>query len=100
MIEMNGYVSEKKSLALNNECTLMGEKETVVFCAVLSVGENAFYGYGEKSLRPDKILAVRIEEYNGEEKMRFGDKTYAITRSYERSDGLVELTGTEKVGLR
>lgn len=98
---MNGYVSNKNSVSLNDECTLIGkDRETEVWCGRLSVSANAFYHYGEKGLKPDIVLAVHVEEYAGEEIMKFQGNYYAITRTYERQDGLIELTGTEKAGLR
>lgn len=98
---MNGYVSGKNSVSLNDECFLInGEQKTAVWCGRISVSAASFYGYGEKLLRPDTILVVHLEEYNGEEIMEFEGLRYAITRTYERSDGLVELTGTRKAGLQ
>ena len=98
---MNGYVSGRNSIAMNDRCILInGEKETVIWCGRMSVSTAAFYGYGEKMLRPDILLAVHTEEYSGEEIMEFEGIRYAITRTYERFDGLMELTGTKKAGLQ
>ena len=71
-----------------------------VWCGRLSVSTNAFYHYGEKGMKPDIILAVHVEEYAGEDIMKFQGNYYAITHVYKRDDGLIELTGTEKAGLR
>ena len=39
-------------------------------------------------------------EYSGEEILEFEGIRYAITRAYERNDGLLELTGTRKAGIQ
>lgn len=98
---MNGYVSNKNFVSLNDSCSLIGPKQsTTVWCGRLSVSTAAFYHYGEKGLKPDILLAIHTEEYAGEEIMEFNGVRYAITRTYERPDGLVELTGTRKAGLQ
>ena len=90
----------KERLSLDDVCILIsGDKQEVLFCHKLSVGANAFYHYGEKGLKPDILLAIHTEEYAGEEIMEFNGVRYAITRTYERPDGLVELTGTRKAGF-
>lgn len=91
----------KSELSLDDICTLIsGEIETEIFCCSLSVGAKAFYGFGEKALKPDIILAINDFEYDGEEIMEFNGIRYAITRTYDRKDGLIELTGTRKAGLQ
>lgn len=99
---MNGYISSKNHIAMNDECTLVGphKEETTVFCGRLSVSSQDFYGAGEKSLKPDVILVIYAEEYGGEDVFIFGDKKFAVLRTYERTDGLLEITGTRKVGLQ
>lgn len=97
---MNGYISNKNSISLNDSCILIGKTDNnEVWCGRISVGSNAFYHYGEKGLKPDLILAIHVEEYAGEEFVEFEGIRYEITRTYERPDGLVELTGTKKAGL-
>ena len=88
-------------LSLDDVCILIsGERTQEIFCKELSVDRRAFYGYGEKFLRPDIVLIANTFEYSGEEIMEFEGIRYAITRTYERSDGLIELTGTKKAGLQ
>ena len=89
------------TLSLDDVCILIAdETQQEIFCKELSIDRRAFYGYGEKFLRPDVLLAVNAFEYSGEEIMEFEGIRYAITRTYERFDGLMELTGTKKAGLQ
>ncbi len=90
----------KQNLSLDDVCILIaGERQEEIFCRSLSISLGAYHKYGEKGLKPDVILAVHVEEYAGEEIMKFQGAYYAITHTYKRDDGLIELTGTEKAGL-
>lgn len=91
----------KQNLSLDDTCVLIaGERQEEIYCCALSISRNAFYHYGEKGLKPDILLAVNDFEYSGEEILEFEGIRYAITRTYERPDGLIELTGTKKAGLQ
>ena len=91
----------KENVSLDDVCILIaGERQEEVFCHSLSVSLGAYHRYGEKGLKPDVILAVHELEYSGEEVLEYEGVRYAITHTYRRDDGLIELTGTEKAGLR
>lgn len=91
----------KEYLSLDDTCILISDgKQEELFCCKLSIGANAFYHYGEKGLKPDVIVVVNAFEYSGEEILEFEGIRYAITRVYERNDGLLELTGTRKAGIQ
>jgi len=91
----------KQNLSLDEVCILIaGERQEEIFCRSLSISLGAYHRYGEKGLKPDVILAVHELEYGGEEVMEFEGVRYAITHTYKRDDGLIELTGEERAGLR
>jgi len=91
----------KENLSLDDVCTLIaGERQEEIFCCSLSISLGAYHRYGEKGLKPDIILAVHELEYGGEEVMEYEGVRYAITHTYRRVDGLIELTGEERMGLR
>ena len=89
-------------LSLDQVLTLVAndKSEREIFCAPLQISMAEFYKAGEQGLKPEIKAAIDREEYNGEQVMIFEGEKYAVLRSYERSDGLLELTGTRKVGLR
>lgn len=112
---MNGYVSSKAHIALNDECTLIAEAavvndlgiqvnttaiETPVYCGRLSVEGKEYHEAGQQGLKPGIVLAVHTEEYDGQDYVDFEGRRYTIYRRYERTDGITELHCTLKVGDR
>lgn len=110
---MNGYVSSKKHVSMNDECMLITQSATVndlgiqadtadeatpVYCAHLSVEGKEYYEAAQQGLRPEMILAIHTEEYDGQEYVDFDGKRYAIYRRYDRADGLTELYCTLRLG--
>lgn len=110
---MNGYVSSKSHVSLNDECNLISiaplvddlgiqiddaTTEAPVYCGRLSVKGKEYHDARQQGLKPEIILAVYVEEYNGQDYVDFGGKRYAIYRRYERTDGLVELYCNQLIG--
>ncbi len=91
----------KERLSLDDVCILIaGERQEEVFCCSLSISLGVYHRYGKKGPKPDVTLAVHELEYGGEEVMEFEGVRYAIKHIYKRDDGLIELTGEERMGLR
>lgn len=110
---MNGYVSSKSHVSLNDECSLISivplvddlgiqiddtTTEVPVYCGRLSVEGKEYHDARQQGLKPEIILAVYAEEYGGQDHVDFEGKRYTIYRRYERTDGLVELYCIAKVG--
>lgn len=110
---MNGYVSSKSHIVMNDECSLISiaplvddlgiqsndvATETPVYCGRLSVEGKEYHDARQQGLKPEIILAVYAEEYGGQDYVDFDGKHYTIYRRYERTDGLVELYCISKVG--
>ena len=65
--------------------------EREVFVNKKGVRSNEFYQAMATGLRPEVMLEVRTVEYNGEPRIRYGDKVYNIIRTYDRNGEITEL---------
>ncbi len=63
----------------------------LVFCAELSIYSSEFFNAGQTGIKPELMLVVDIEEYDGEESLLYNDNPYNVYRNYPRPDGLIEL---------
>lgn len=112
---MNGYVSSKKHVSMNDECMLINQSDIIndlgiqagtadeaipAYCARLSVEGKEYYEAAQQGLRPEMILAIHTEEYGGQEYVDFDNRRYSIYRRYDRTDGLTELYCTQRLGNR
>lgn len=65
--------------------------ERQVFADKQSVRQSEFYQAAATGLRPELMFVVRSIEYNQEPKLKYGDKTYTIIRTYDKDGELTEL---------
>lgn len=72
--------------------------ERKVFADKLSIGQNEFYQAHRSGLKPQLKFNIRSSEYLGEMKLRFNDRDYSIMRTYDKQDGVVELTCSRESG--
>ena len=103
-------ISDKESISLDLVCYLRmipiidnEEQEPVlrqVFCAELSIGSSEFYNAGQSGVKPEHLLVIDNEEYDGETSLVFDDIDFNIYRTYPRSDGLIELYCNKKAGVQ
>lgn len=63
----------------------------------VSVGNKEFYEAHALGLKPEIKIEVRTIEYKGEQKLKLGNKTYAVIKTYDRQEGVTELTLTSLV---
>jgi hypothetical protein len=73
--------------------------DRLVYCAELPINSSEFYNAGQAGIKPEKLLAVDLEEYDGETSVLYQDIRYNIYRSYPRSDGFIELYCNKKAGV-
>lgn len=107
-------ISKKDSLSLDNVCYLIvttygkdgfgkrvvtGETETMCFCAELPVTSNEFFVAKQAGVKSEVALLLDSECYNGETVARYNGSKYAIYRTYPRSDGMIELYLSERMGM-
>ena len=62
-----------------------------VFADKQSIRQSEFYQAAATGLRPELMFVVRSIDYNQEPKLKHGDETYTIIRTYDRDGELIEL---------
>ena len=65
--------------------------ERQVFADKQSIRQTEFYQAAATGLRPELMFVVRSVDYSGEPKLKHGDKTYTIIRTYDKDGELIEL---------
>jgi SPP1 family predicted phage head-tail adaptor len=65
--------------------------EREVFADKQSIRQSEFYQAAATGLRPELMFVVRSVDYNGEQKLKYNDKEYAIIRTYDKDGELTEL---------
>lgn len=73
--------------------------ERLVYCAELPVNSSEFYNAGQTGIKPEHLLIIDLEEYDGETALKYEDKTYSIYRIYPRGGGVLELYCNKKSGV-
>ena len=73
-------------------------KETEVFARIESVSMNEFYQAGLQGFKPEYKFTIWMNEYSGQELLKYGEKLFAIYRTYRRDDGRLELYVNERKG--
>ncbi|MEH6975904.1 MULTISPECIES: phage head closure protein [Bacillus] len=82
----------------------LGQKEEIetfsrqVFCKKKSVPQSEFFQAGQSGIKASCALIVHLLDYQEETKVKYGEKTYSIYRTYERDDEKVELYCEVKAG--
>lgn len=111
MISKNN-TSHATNLSLDNICTLLSEaieedeignqiskySEREIFCAELPVYSSEFYNASQQGIKIQKILVIDVDEYTKEEVAKYDGTIYVIFKTFLRSDGLLELYCSQKVG--
>lgn len=106
-------ISNKESISLDLVCYLLSTTvsddnignqletpmERLVYCAELPVNSSEFYNAGQSGIKPEHLLVIDLEEYDGETALKYEDKTYSIYRTYPRGGGLLELYCNKKAGI-
>lgn len=72
--------------------------ERNVFCQVDSVTANEFFNGGRNGLNPEYRMSMFFGDYQGETMLRYNGMTYAIYRTYQRRDDIIELYVERKGG--
>lgn len=72
--------------------------ETEVFASLESVSMTEYFQAGVIGLKPDLKFTVRLNEYSGQENLRYKSDVYSIYRTYRRKDGRIELYTQKRVG--
>jgi len=65
--------------------------EREVFANKKSVRQSEFYQALAAGMKAEIMFEVRSADYGGELRLKYGDKVYDVTRTYERNGEIVEL---------
>ena len=65
-----------------------------------SINQSEFYEAGLQGLQPMACYTVRLTEYNGEDEIEDGSERLTIYRTYNRTDGRVELYVAKRKGQK
>lgn len=76
------------------------ETKTSVYAYKTSINQSEFYQSGLQGLQPYACYVVRLPEYHGEDEIEEGTKRLTVYRTYDRTDGRVELYTTERKGQK
>ena len=72
--------------------------ETEIFGDIGNIGQREFAAASQMGLKPEFMIEIWSFEYNGEDKLKLGDKLYSIYRTYQKGDRL-ELYLTQRSGI-
>lgn len=76
------------------------KKKTDVFAVMSSINQSEFYEAGQQGLQPYACYTVRLTEYSGEDEIEVNGEALTIYRTYNRTDGRVELYATKRKGSK
>jgi len=65
--------------------------EREVFANKKSIRQTEFYQALAAGMKPELMFEIRSIDYNGEIRLKYADKIYDITRTFDRSGEVVEL---------
>lgn len=82
---------------LSQEIVVDGQPRQV-FCDRLSIGQKEFTVTMQNGLKAEMTIVMDHDEYDGEEKLKYRDKTYSVYRTFVRGDGDIELYCEVRVG--
>ena len=71
-----------------------------IYCDVKSISQTEFYAAGESGLKPELRFDVFAYDYSGEKLIEYNGNRYAVYRTYQRSNNVLELYTERKVGLK
>ncbi|KON86607.1 hypothetical protein AF332_07100 [Sporosarcina globispora] len=91
LIEVNYNQDE-----IGNSIEILKKRST--FAKKQSVKQSEYYQAASLGLKPELVFIIWTQEYQGEPKLEFAGKIYAINRTYERPDEKIELHCEARIG--
>lgn len=112
MPSLKSNIGNNEHISLDDVCFLISVKsvddelgqpiytdiERQVFCSRKSVSRAEFLAAGQLDLKPQIIIIVDSDEFDGEKSLKYENKKYSIYRTFMRSDGFTELYGEVRAG--
>lgn len=75
------------------------ETEKTVYCNLKSTSRQEWKAAGEMGLNPKYVITMFSPDYNGEQIAKIDNVKYAIYRTYQTTNDLIELYCEEKAGV-
>ncbi|MCL2518008.1 MAG: head-tail adaptor protein [Oscillospiraceae bacterium] len=72
-------------------------KKRRVYCNEKGVRQSEFYQAGIQGDKPEIMLEVRANEYNGETHVEYKNKVYRVIRTYPKRNEITEIICTSTV---
>lgn len=91
-------IGESKSFTDENGNERFENVEREIFGNLRSISQREFAAASQMGLKPELMVEIWSFEYNGEDKLKLGDKLYSIYRTYQKGDRL-ELYLTQRSGV-
>ena len=70
----------------------------MVFCSKQSIVRSEYNQAGQLGLKPDSMFLIDADSYGDEKLLDFENKRYSIYKTFQRSDGFIELYCEVKSG--
>lgn len=69
------------------------EEKRLVLCTVKSVRQTEYYTARNAGFAPEIVFELAVaEDYHGESRLEYEDKSYDVVRTYETDEGGLEIT--------
>lgn len=76
------------------------EEKLERYAMMSNINQSEYYSAELQGMRPYACYTVRLMEYGGEDELEVGGKRLTIYRTYNRTDGRVELYTVERKGTK
>jgi hypothetical protein len=105
MPSLKPSIGNRNHISLDDVCNLLSststkddlgqaiieEKAFMVFCSKLSIVRAEFSSAGQLGHKPDMMLVVDSDAYDGEKHLEYYGKKYSVYKAFMRPDGFTEL---------
>jgi SPP1 family predicted phage head-tail adaptor len=106
MPSMKPSIGQRDNISLDDVCTLLSKMKTgedelgqpiyketpfLTFCSKLSIVRAEFSSAGQLGHKPDMMLVVDSDSYDGEQHLQYYEKKYGVYKAFMRNDGFTEL---------
>jgi SPP1 family predicted phage head-tail adaptor len=105
MPSLKSSLGNSKHISLDDVCFLLSitttkdelgqqietEVPSLVYCSKLNITRAEFSAAGQLGHKPQLLLVVDSDEYDGEIRIEYERKIYSVYKGFMRSDGYTEL---------
>lgn len=105
MPSLKSSIGKRDHVSLDDVCTLLSvdviqdkigqfekiEKPYLVFCSKMSITRAEFSAAGQVGHKPEIMLVVDSDSYDGERYLEYQNRKYSIYKAFPRVDSFTEL---------